>query len=87
MTMTFQTSIDLEDNTEVDVTISYTAYYDPGKYSGPWGDCYPAYGEITSMEIFPDNDVSMAEFNKVVDTHRTRLEDLVWDHFYDNLRE
>jgi hypothetical protein len=36
----------LPDGREVDVTVTFSGYYDPGNVCGPMDSCYPPEGEV-----------------------------------------
>ena len=45
----------LPNGDEVDVTIKFSGYYDPGNVCGPMDNCYPPEGEVNIKSIAIEN--------------------------------
>lgn len=72
---------------EIEVGVSYDCTYDPGVYSGPWENSYPASGDmdIHDVLILDDNPAGITDdmVMEAVESARDRLEDEAWEHFHD----
>ena len=78
---TFKSAVYLEDDTEIDVSISYDAFYQKAKLSGPPEDCYEADGELTINSIIPVQEVSADDLKLAIKNGMDRLENEAWEHF------
>lgn len=74
---------------EIRVGISYDCTYDPGIYSGPWEDSYPAYGDMDLTELIILDDLPLGMTEEQVksaaadDQNKDRIEQECWDHYFD----
>lgn len=71
---------------EIEVGISYDCTYDPGVYSGPWEDSYPASGdmEFTDIVILQDLPEGITEaMVKESAADDERIDQEAWDDYHD----
>jgi len=70
---------------EIEIGVSYSATYDPGKYSGPWEDSYPAYGEMDFQVHLIQDTPSILSDKDVLDAaekDQERIEEMAWEDYH-----
>lgn len=76
---------------EIGVGLCYEATYDPGIYSGPWEDSYPAYGDMDITDVLLLDDLPQGITEKMVmdaaDKSRAGLEDECWEDYHTKTNE
>lgn len=64
------------DGTDLELDVTYEAWHQRAKVSGPPEDCYPADGELTVISTSP-------EFTPTPQ-QQAYVEDCCWEHFFQN---
>lgn len=79
------------DDYGIEVGISYDCTYDPGVYSGPWEDSYPASGDMDVHDVTPLDDLPSGITESMVmqaaEYDRDRIEDECWSDYHDKRSE
>lgn len=80
------TYLNLPDDTEMEIRVYWSGFYEPAKVYGPWDDSHPADGdmEITRVEDVSDwpEGLSIKEFAQLVSEQEARLIDVCWEDFH-----
>lgn len=87
MTYKFETYVNLDEENEVNVEVTYDATYQRARVSGPPEDCYPAEGELTITTVTPldPRDVPplyKSQFENEVENAMERLEEEAWENYH-----
>jgi hypothetical protein len=75
---------------EIRVGISYDCTYDPGVYSGPWEDSYPASGDMDLTAIVSLDDLPQGITDDMVRDAAAdceRITDEAWDDYHSKKNE
>lgn len=75
---------------EVRVGVCYDCTYDPGVYSGPWEDSYPASGEmdITEILVLDDLPAGLTDADvKQAAADCERITDEAWEDYHSKKNE
>jgi hypothetical protein len=76
---------------EISVGLCYEATYDPGIYSGPWENSYPAYGDMDISDVLLLDDLPPGVTERMVmdaaDSARDRLEDECWADYHEKTNQ
>lgn len=71
---------------EIRIGVCYDCTYDPGVYSGPWEDSYPAFGDMDITEILVLDDLPAGLTDAEVKQSAAdceRITDEAWEDYHD----
>lgn len=75
---------------EIRIGVCYAATYDPGIYSGPWEDSYPASGDMDLTAIVSLDDLPQGITDDMVRDAAAdceRITDEAWDDYHSKKNE
>ena len=71
---------------EIEVGIAYDCTYDPGVYSGPWENSYPASGDMYLTDVTSINDlphgITDAMVTAAAEDANDRLTEEAWEDYH-----
>ena len=68
--------ITAQDGEDIELSVTYEAYYQSAKLSGPPEECYPADGELNVLSFSPDMPLSSEQ--------QAYIEEQCWEHYMES---
>ena len=82
----FTTHLNLPDDTEMDIRVHWSGYYEPARVTGAWEDCYPEDSDMEITRVTEEGEwpegLSIREFAKLISEQEDRLIEQCWEDYH-----